>query len=51
MITGNDAKRFILKREKQIKNIDNKTTTNKKKRLKLIDDYKSVKKLMEEQRL
>ena len=46
MITGNDAKNFILKREKQIKDIDNKTIANK--RLKLINDYKSVKKLMEE---
>lgn len=44
MITGNDAKRFIMEREKQIKNIDNKTTANKKKRLKLINDYKSVEK-------
>lgn len=49
IITGNDAKNFILKREKQIKDIDNRTnTTNKKKRLKLINDYKSVVKLMEE---
>ena len=49
IITGNDAKNFILKREKQIKDIDNRTTTtNKKKRLKLINDYKSVEKLMEE---
>lgn len=49
IITGNDAKNFILKREKQIKDINNRTTTtNKKKRLKLINDYKSVEKLMEE---
>lgn len=46
IITGNDAKNFILKREKEIKDIDNRTTTNKKKRLKLINDYKSVEKLM-----
>ena len=50
IITGNDAKNFILKREKQIKDIDNRTTTTSK-RLKLIKDYKSVEKLMEEQRL
>ena len=43
IITGNDAKIFILKREKQIKDIDNRTTTTNK-RLKLIKDYKSVKK-------
>ena len=44
IITGNDAKNFILKRENQIKNINKMTDTNK--RLKLINDYKSVKKLM-----
>lgn len=51
MITGNDAKRFILKREKQIKNLDDKTTANKKKILELINSYKSVEKLMKKKRL
>ena len=35
-------------REKQIKDIDKTIASNKKKRLKLINDYKSVEKLMEE---
>ena len=48
IITGDDAKYFILKREKQIKDIDKSTDENKRKRLKLVNSYRSVKKLMEE---
>lgn len=48
IITGDEAKDFILKREKQIKDIDKTTDTNKKKRLELVNSYKSVKKLMED---
>ena len=42
IITGDDAKRFILKREKQIKDIDKTTDINKRKRLKFVNSYKSV---------
>ena len=48
IITGEDAKYFILKREKQIKDIDKLTNANKKKKLKLVNSYRLVKKLMEE---
>lgn len=46
IITGDDAKNFILKREKEIKYIDKTTDTNKMKRLKLVNSYRTVKKLM-----
>lgn len=48
VITGEDAKHFILKREKQLENVDNRTLLEEKqienKRRNLINAYKSVQK-------